>query len=146
MDVLPPSPLSTEQESEDEFSTACGAWGDASEAVLRYSCNGDGWCFLHMLQVALFLKSFELCPFLRQPKHRFFSSMNLFFSSGDLLANVWHLWIEWVSQQYMHLTELEELNGTFTLFDSFASLPLCCSPQHLVFSSLCWIFLILLCL
>lgn len=75
-----------------------------------------------MPQVALFLQSFELCPLLRQPKHRLLSNMNFFLSSTGLSKNFWHLWMEWLSPQHMHLTGFEDENGGFTFLnpeDSF---------------------------
>ena len=125
MDVLPPSPLSTQQEREDVFSSACIAWEeDASAAAERSSWSGVGWGFLHMPQDALFLQFFELCPLLRQPKHRLLSNTNLFFSSAGLLESFWHLWMEWLSPQHRHVTGLEENADMLTFLDPFESFEL----------------------
>lgn len=77
-----------------------------------------------MPQLALLLQSFELCPLLRQPKHRLLSNMNHLLSSTDLLARFWHLWMEWLSPQHMHVTGLEDDNGMFTFLDPLDSFEL----------------------
>ncbi len=60
-----------------------------------------------------------MCPFLRRPKHRLLSNMNFLLSSTDLLVNIWHLWMEWLSPQHLQVTGFE---GTvLTLLDVLES-------------------------
>ncbi len=56
--------------------------------------------------------------------------MNFLLSSTDLLANVWHLWMEWLSPQHLQVTGFETEGTGLTLLDLFESTELLTPTLH----------------